>query len=40
MPLEERRERWTAMMATLRRYDINSWREGFLKALTAARSGR
>jgi trehalose 6-phosphate synthase len=40
MPLEERRERWTAMMATLRRYDINSWREGFLKALTAAGSGR
>jgi trehalose 6-phosphate synthase len=40
MPLEERRERWAAMMATLRRNDINSWREGFLKALTAAGSGR
>ena len=40
MPLEERRERWAAMMTTLRRNDINSWREGFLKALTAAGMGR
>jgi trehalose 6-phosphate synthase len=40
MPLEERRERWTAMMATLRRNDINVWRERFLAALTAAGAGR
>jgi len=40
MPLEERRERWAAMMATLRRHDINAWREGFIKALTAAGSVR
>ena len=40
MPLEERRERWAAMMTTLRRNDVNSWREGFLKALTAAGTGR
>jgi trehalose 6-phosphate synthase len=40
MPLEERRERWSAMMATLRRNDINAWREGFIAALTAAGSVR
>jgi trehalose 6-phosphate synthase len=40
MPLEERRERWAAMMATLRRNDINAWREGFIAALTAAGSVR
>jgi trehalose 6-phosphate synthase len=40
MPLEERRERWAAMMATLRRNDINAWRERFLAALTAAGAGR
>ena len=40
MPIEERRERWAAMMATLRRNDINAWRERFLEALTAAGSGR
>ena len=40
MPLEERRERWTAMMATLRRNNINTWRERFLAALTAAGAGR
>src|SRR5438067_1634391 len=40
MPIEERRERWAAMMATLRRNDINAWRESFIKALTAAGSGR
>jgi trehalose 6-phosphate synthase len=37
MPVEERRERWAAMMATLRRNDINAWREGFIAALRAAR---
>jgi trehalose 6-phosphate synthase len=40
MPIEERRERWAAMMATLRRNDINAWREGFIAALTAAGAGR
>ena len=40
MPLEERRERWVAMMATLRRNDINAWRESFIKALTAAGSAQ
>src|SRR5437764_6393443 len=40
MPIEERRERWAAMMATLRRNDINAWRESFIKALTAAGSAR
>ena len=40
MPLEERRERWSAMMATLRRNDINVWRERFLMALEAAGAGR
>jgi trehalose 6-phosphate synthase len=40
MPLEERRERWAAMMATLRRNDINAWRERFLAALTVAGAGR
>jgi trehalose 6-phosphate synthase len=40
MPIEERRERWAAMMATLRRNDINAWRERFLAALTAAGTGR
>ncbi len=34
MPLQERRERWTAMMATLRCNDINAWRENFLAAPT------
>jgi trehalose 6-phosphate synthase len=40
MPLEERRERWAAMMATLRRNDINAWRERFIAALTAAGPAR
>lgn len=33
MPLEERRERWEAMMAVLHRNDITAWREGFLHFL-------
>ena len=33
MPLAERRERWQAMMAVLRRNDITVWRESFLNAL-------
>ena len=40
MPLEERRERWAAMMKTLRRNDINAWREHFLAALANAGSGQ
>jgi len=35
MSLEERRERWDAMMAVLRRYDISDWFNGFMAALTA-----
>lgn len=33
MPLEERSERWGAMMAILRRNSITAWRESFLGAL-------
>ena len=33
MPLEERCERWRAMMAVLRRNSITAWRESFLGAL-------
>jgi trehalose 6-phosphate synthase len=36
MPMEERRERWTAMMGTLRRNDTTAWRERFLEALATA----
>ena len=36
LPLEERKERWTAMMATLRRNDASAWRRCFVAALTAA----
>ncbi|GAB3098028.1 alpha,alpha-trehalose-phosphate synthase (UDP-forming) [Lysobacter terrae] len=36
MPLEERRERWQAMMNQLRHHDITAWREHFLAALRAA----
>jgi trehalose 6-phosphate synthase len=35
MSLEERRERWDAMMAVLRRHDINEWFGNFLAALAA-----
>ena len=34
MPLEERCERWRAMMAVLRRNSIAAWRESFLGALS------
>src|SRR6185369_1748865 len=34
MPLEERCERWRAMMAVLRRNSITAWRESFLGALS------
>ena len=34
MPLEERCERWRAMMAVLRRNSVTAWRESFLGALS------
>ena len=33
MPLEERRERWQAMMARLQTHDITAWRRQYLAAL-------
>jgi trehalose 6-phosphate synthase len=33
MPLEERRERWQAMIAVLRRNNVRAWRDNFLRAL-------
>ena len=36
MPLGERRERWTAMMATIEHNDITAWRESFVAALSAS----
>ncbi len=39
MPLEERQERWSAMMKTLRRNDITSWRETFMHCLGRSRGG-
>jgi trehalose 6-phosphate synthase len=36
MSLGERKERWTAMMATIERNDITHWRDSFIAALTAS----
>jgi trehalose 6-phosphate synthase len=36
MPLEERCERWQAMMAVLRRNNAKAWRQSFLRALQPA----
>ncbi|QNP41309.1 alpha,alpha-trehalose-phosphate synthase (UDP-forming) [Lysobacter solisilvae (ex Woo and Kim 2020)] len=36
MPLQERRERWQAMIEQLRRHDITAWRQHFLATLRAA----
>jgi trehalose 6-phosphate synthase len=36
MPIEERKERWEAMMDQLRRQDITAWRESFVAAVAAA----
>ena len=36
MPLEERHERWQAMMEHLRRHDITAWRQHFLATLRAS----
>ncbi|HEY5851199.1 MAG TPA: alpha,alpha-trehalose-phosphate synthase (UDP-forming) [Lysobacter sp.] len=33
MPLDERRERWQAMMTLLRSHDVTAWRRDYLKAL-------
>jgi trehalose 6-phosphate synthase len=38
MPLPQRRERYEAMMAIIRRNDIHAWIEGFLEALQAPKS--
>ncbi|MFQ5785179.1 MAG: alpha,alpha-trehalose-phosphate synthase (UDP-forming) [Alphaproteobacteria bacterium] len=38
MPGDERRERWSALMAGLRRDDVTAWRNRFLDALGAARA--
>ena len=35
MPLGERKERWSAMMTTLRRNDADAWRRRFVEALAA-----
>ena len=36
MPLDERRQRWEAMMKLLRRHDIHAWRRDYLEALEKA----
>jgi trehalose 6-phosphate synthase len=36
MPVEERRERWRAMLDRIRRNDVNAWRNAFLGALAEA----
>jgi trehalose 6-phosphate synthase len=38
MPQGERRERWSAMMRVLRRYDVTFWRESFIATLARAGS--
>ena len=40
MPLGERRERWNAMMATLRRNDADAWRQRFVAALMSVEVAR
>ena len=40
MPLDERKERWTAMMATLRRNDAQAWRRRFIETLAAIEVAR
>ncbi len=40
MPIEERRERHTALMTVLERYDIRNWRNTYLSALVATTSRR
>jgi trehalose 6-phosphate synthase len=38
MPLEERRERWQALIESVREHDIAWWRRQFLRALDATRA--
>ena len=38
MPLEERRERYEAMMKTIRKYDVHWWCDTFLETLAKAQS--
>jgi len=38
MPIEERRERWTAMMAKLENSQLDAWFSDFVEALTASRT--
>ena len=40
MPLEERRERWSAMMEKLRANTLATWRDRFLNVLRQAPYGR
>ena len=40
MKLGERKERWTAMMATLRRNDAQAWRRRFIETLAAIEVAR
>lgn len=37
MPLDERRERWSASIAELRQHDVHDWYRGFLRALRTTR---
>jgi len=39
MPLDERQDRWKAMMRTLVANDAQAWRDGFIADLTATRVG-
>ena len=40
MTLGERKERWMAMMATLRRNDARAWHQGFIETLAAAETAQ
>lgn len=40
MPLEERRNRWRALMAGLRKDDVGAWAEAFLDQLRSPAAGR
>ena len=40
MPLEERRNRWQALMAGLRKDDVGAWAEAFLDQLRSPAAGR
>jgi trehalose 6-phosphate synthase len=38
MPLEERRDRYEALMKTIRRYDVHWWCDTFLDTLAKAKA--